>query len=396
MLDPVIADSFVSLAAVVGLLTLRSTLKQDGDDAPINSRFLFGINVVCTMMVARVLSWTTGFEIFDVITVIAAGLIPLATLLLCEGLLQRHAPAILKWIAALGAGVFFVLAFFSRQYIDPGRVMGLLAFQGFIFICAGYLVVTRDKTSLSTAENQSIERIALSLLLIVPFAISDYRTGFFDTPVRMSGVAVLFLCWLAISLRRSNLHHGEIFRSFFLLLGSAVAAGVSIAWLADIDLRTMVQIIAIITSATIVAVIYNDSRSLQRDEERDSLLRYLARSNLEDPDSFLRGLLRHEPVTGALVLEEKDLADFDESFREAFRKEPFKRVSDSGTTDTSGEQVRWFFEKYDATHALMVSDRPFAVMALNIPAFAASPNVELELQTVQRMAQLISRRKAEA
>lgn len=396
MLDTVIADSFVSLAAVAGMLALRSTLKRDGDDAPVNTRFLFGINVVCTMMVARVFWWNTGLGVFDIVTVIAAGLIPLATLLLCEGLLQRHAPALLKWIAALGAVAFTVLAFFSRDYIDPGRAIALLLFQGFIFVCAGYLVVTRDKASLSAAENRSVERIALSLLLIVPFAITDFRLGPFDTPVRLSGLAVLLLCWLAVSLRRGNLNHGEIFRSFFLLMVSAIAAGVAIAWIAGLDWHMTVQITVIITSATVVAVIYSDSRSLHRDEDRNSLMRYLAKANQQDLQTFLRGLQNLDPIAGALILREKDLSDFDDAFRQSFTDRPFRQVIDLGASDASDEQLRWLFEKYDATHALLVCDRPFTLIVLNIPAYAASPNVVLELQAVQRMALLISGRKGNA
>ena len=118
------------------------------------------------MLFARVLFWLTGDGIFEAAVVITAGMIPLATLLLCEGLLRRHAPILLKCVAAGGAVVFLVLAFFKPQNVGVSRSVGLVILQTFVFLSAGYLVVTRDRDSLSVAESRTVERVGLSLLLI--------------------------------------------------------------------------------------------------------------------------------------------------------------------------------------------------------------------------------------
>lgn len=396
MQSHLIADSFVSLAAFLGLLILRVTLKHSEASTPLNDRFLFAIKVVSAIILSRVLWWLTDIRLFDVITIIAAGLVPLATLILCEGLLLRHAPKIMKWLAAGGAVLFLVLAFFPPSLVDPARVIALLVFQSTMFLAVGYLVLSRDKDSLSVAENSTVERLGLSLLLILPFVVSDYRSDFLDVPVRMSGIAILFMCWLAISIGRGNLSHREISRSFFMMAFSAIAAGAAISWLADFDMRTTVQCTAIIVSATVLASIYNEGKTTQRDEERDSLLRYVAEVKTEEPEVFLRGLQNHSLVEGALILNTKDLTDFDETFPDCFTTNPIRKLSEMGKENSQShdEQLSWFFEKYDATHAMLAAREPFTVVALNMPTLAVSPGADVELQAVQRMAYLLSTRKA--
>lgn len=391
-----IADSFVSLAAVLGLLILKATLKSDDNISPLNRRFQFGINVVVIMLVSRMLWWVTNNSIFDTITIIAAGIIPLAVLILYEGLITRHAPKILKLLVAGGAILFAILAFFDPVSVDPGRLLTLLLFQCVVFIYIGYLILSRDKKSLSIAENGTIERLGFSLLLILPLAISDFRTEYFNTPVRLSGIAILFMCWLAISLRRANLRHSEILRSFIIISVSAISAGFTISWLADFNTQASVQVTSIILAAGVLAAIYNEGKTSQRDEERDSLLRYIADTKTSNAASFLQGLQQHSLLDGTLILKDTDLKDFDGSFRECFKDNPIRKLSEIPKSDVSkqDQQLEWFFKKYGATHVMLASHNPFVVVALNMPGLAVSPGAEVELRAVQRMASLLSAREA--
>lgn len=392
-----IADTFVSLCAVGGLFILRRMLSAPGARGPINDRFVFGIDVVLAMMVARVMHWLTDDRIFATAVVIAAGLIPLATLLLCEGLLQRHAPRFLKWIAAGGAVVFFVLAFFNPENVGILQAGGLLTLQVFMFVAAGYLVVTRDRSSLTSAENKTVDRIGLSLLLILPFLATDFRSELIDSPVRMAGIAVLFLCWLAISLRRSELIHRDVSGAFGMLIVLPIVAGLVIAWMAGLGMRETIQVVAIVVSAAIFSSLAVESRNLRRDQERSSLLQYIAGSN-DDLETFLSGLQGNAAVADAMILRREDLADFDDTFFDALRRSPVRALPDLRHQDVSeaDEQLRWFSEKYAATHLLLASEEPLTVVALNIPSLSQSPATQSELRIIQRMASLLSDKAAAA
>ncbi len=387
-----IADSVISIAAVLGLIILYRVLKASEGRSPLNRRFLFAIIVIGAMIFARVLQWFTGIGVFGNFTFLAASLVPLAALLITEGVLRRHAPRLVKLWAVAGTAILILFTFLPWGNGSLIPLLSLAAFQMLTFLIIGYLVLTRDRDTLSEAENLIVTRLALSLLLILPFALSDFRTDFLDPPVRLSGVAILVMCWLVVSLGRGTISHLEIMRTLGALAFSALGAGISVAWLADMDFRTTVQTIAIVLSAALLVTLFNEARALRRDRERDSLLGYLASADWSDPARFLHGLQRLAMVRGALVLSPEDLKDFDEAFFAALTAQPIRRKSALNTASQNEveDQFRWFFEKFGVTHALLITQQPVRILALNLPPLAASQAAEFELQVTQKVAQMLS------
>ena len=144
----ILADSFVSLAAFLGLCVFISLIAANKGANPLARRTMFGMSVLALLMASRVLFWTTDFGFFKFLTMAAAGFIPLAALLLTEGLLRRHAPPFLKILTSGGAALF--------------------AFQFTSLLAIGWIVARRDKSQLSASENRAVERMAMSLLVILP------------------------------------------------------------------------------------------------------------------------------------------------------------------------------------------------------------------------------------
>ena len=89
-----------------------------------------------------------------------------------------------------------------------------------------------------------------------------------------------------------------------------------------------------------------------------------------------------------------DLGDFDlELLRRTFAENPLREsAGDARRSENSesAEQLAWLFEKYEATHALLVAERPFTLLVLAMPRITALPGAKMELQITQRMALLIS------
>jgi len=389
-----IADTVVSLAAFCGLVLLISSIRRS-DPSSLTRRFLFGLNVVAVVLGARILAWTTGIGVFETLTLVAAGTIPLATILLTEGLMRRHAPFMVKLITAGSAVLFVPLAFFPDSLVEPTRITLLLLSQVFGFAAAAVLVLRRDRSEHSASENRVIDRIALSLLLIIPFLITDFRINEIAVPVRLGGVAILALCWLTISLERAHLANQDMITAFLILFAGSAFAGSAIAWLNALDFTGHVQAIVISFSATLVAVIYNDSVALRFDERRNSLLRHMAEGKISDSMEFLRGLQNHALVDGALMLQQEKLKDFDIGLlKKLFSEKPIRKLAEirgqGGESEASKEQLKWLFERFDATHVILADDDPLTLVALNMPSLAASPGAETELKAVQRMAFLIA------
>jgi hypothetical protein len=399
--DTLVADTITSLAALFGLLIVISIVGGRDTGDPLSRRFLFGLRVLAVLLGCRILDWITGFGVFRVATIVAAGLLPLAALLLTEGLLRRHAPFALKLFAAGGAALFLLLAMIPERFAEPWRMAALLFFQFGGFLAIGWLVMKRNRNSLSAAENRTVERMALSLLLIIPFMITDYRPGLFEVPVRLGGIAILFLCWLTIGLGRASLGHRDTIGAFAVIALSSVFAGLALGGIDHIGWRGSVQGVVIVLSATLLAVIYNDSVGLAAEKRRESLLKHMAEGDLTDSARFLRGLQNHILVDGALILPAADLGDFDlKVLARALDRVPVRSLADvhpdSLVDEDIREQLAWLFEKYEATHVLLATLNPLTLVALNMPALASSPGVEMELRVVQRMAMLISQREAAA
>lgn len=392
----IFADSIVSAAALFGLMILVSSIKRSGKDS-ISRRFLFSLYIIQLLLLFRILTWVTGAWIFDALTIIVAGILPLAMIILTEGLLRRHASKLVKVIAAGTAIGFIPLALLPEPFAEPWRSILLLTAQLWGFITAGYMVWTRDKESLSSAENIIIERIALSIPLIIPLIITDFRIPDFESPVRLSGIAILFMCWLTVSLERSHLKNSDMLRAFLILLSGSILAGFAISYLIETDLTGYFQICVVTLSATLVAVLYNDSISLRFDERRDSLLKHMAQGDIKSSAVFLRGLQYHPLVEGAVILEENDLQDFDHDLlKSVFDRDALQRKTSitSANSSSEAENLKWLFERFNATHVILVSNAPLSLVALNMPSLSASPGAETELRAVQRMAILISERKA--
>ncbi|PBC06283.1 hypothetical protein [Mesorhizobium sp. WSM3860] len=399
--DRLVADTITSLAALFGLLIVISVVGGRDIADPLSRRFLFGLRVVAVLLACRILDWISGVAVFHFSTIVAAGLLPVATLLLTEGLLRRHAPFALKSFAAGGALLFLLLAMVPERFAEPWRMTLLLLFQFSGFSAIGWLVVSRDRASLSAAENRTVERMALSLLLIIPFLVTDYRPGLFDVPVRLGGIAILFLCWLTIGLGRASLGHRDTIAAFAVVALSSVFAGLALGGIDDIGWRGSVQAVVIVLSATLLAVIYNDSVGLAAERRRDSLLKHMAEGDLTDSARFLRGLQNHTLADGALILRAADLGDFDmKVLARALSRVPVRSVADahpeSPVDQDTREQLAWLFEKYEATHVLLATTDPLTLVVLNMPALATSPGVEMELRAVQRMAMLIAQREQSA
>ena len=400
MTDPVLlADVFVSLAALIGVLIVAFDLASRRTPDPLSRRFTFGLWVLAVLLAARIAYWTTGLWLFQMTVITAAGLVPLAALILTEGLLRRHAPREMKVSAAIATILVLALAPLPHSLVEPWRIIFVLGYQAAMFFAVAWMVLERDRDSLSPAENQMVDRIALSLILILPLLITDYRSGFIPVPVRLGGIAILFLCWLAVSLQRSNGMHRDILVALAALTIGAFAAGTIIAGISGTGWVGAVQAVAVVLSASLAAAIYVDSASLRNEERRDSLLRHLAHGDISDTKAFLRGLQNHVLVNGALALGDAELKEFDTRIlTRLFADDPVRSAGNiklaANLDEDAREQLSFLFEQYEATHAMLVATAPLSIVVLSMPSIGAAPGAETELRAVQRMALLISEQEA--
>lgn len=392
----VLTQLFLSCAALLGLYVLQSVLVRRDVWDPINQRFLFGIRVTMMLFAGRVLMIVTGVEAFRILVLLGAALIPLAVLILTEGLLRRHAPPLMKAVVGGGGIAFGFLAFWYSDSIDPMRLYCLLGFQLLGFVLSGWLILRRDRSSLSGNENAMVVRLGLSLILFIPLAAGDFLLLAIGLPIQFSALGVLILCWLAIGLGRAHQGHWATLVNLGVMIGAAAFVGGMIGVFAELGRNGFLLVIASIMTMLFVVTILNDARALRQEEQSLGLLRHLATAKTDDPMAFLRDLQDHPLVEGAVVVSQESLLGLQETvLEEIFAAAPVLRRADPPQLGpVADDHITYLFARYSATHVMLGMETPRLLIALSMPSLSASPSAELELEVVQRMAALMSRHRS--
>lgn len=391
----VLVQLYLWLAALGGLFVVHQMVTARGAWLPLNRRFLFGLRVTILLFAGRVLLLLTGIAAFRILVLLAAALIPLAVLLLTEGLLRRHAPKAFKTVIAAGTLVFLIAAFWYGDRIDPARLYGLLAFQILGFGMSGYLVLTRDRASLGPQENRMVGRLGLSLILLVPMAAGDFLMLEMALPVQFSALAVLVLCWLAVSLGRPQLGHRATLGVLGIVFAASSLSALVIGQVAGLDRAGLVLVAAVLLATFLAFSLIVDARSAQHVEASLGLLQYLAASKAKDPLDFLRGLQDHPQVDAAIVVREDALTGLSpDVLTRIFRAAPvLQKSAPPALGQVADDHIAFLFDRFAATHILHVSDSPRLMIALSLPSLGTSPHAGLELQVVQRMAYLLAQQR---
>lgn len=386
-----VADAAVSICGAIGACIVLRSLDDIVQTAPVRRSFRFCLWVLVVLMVSRVGHWGNMGWAFSATTYAMAALIPLAALLLAEVLLRRHAPPLLKKFCGGGALIFVLLALMSFEAIEFWHVLGLLILQLVGLSGVAWFTFRRDHDSLSLAENQSISRMALSFLLILPFMLSDFmRTPMIDLPVRLGGLAVLALCWLSIGFRRSGLRKLEILRGFGGVVVISVGLTLLLTVVAPLSLRNGVQVVSVLVAAIMLLAIWQASIALHIEDGSIVAMRKMAQVTGSGPQAGLELLRSGAGAPEAVLLVESDLGDFDiPALRTEFASPNHRQLTDEGNS----EIMNWLFSRFGATHAVALTQIPLTLVMLNNPAIAGADTSQSSFGAIARMAILITGNK---
>jgi hypothetical protein len=390
----ILADSVVSGAALAGTLAaivvIRARATMDG----LSSRFVYALIVVALVLAMRLLSWNLHEGIFETLTRLFAAWIPLVALVVLEGLQRRHAPQVLKYAALIGGGVFSVFAFISGGLGFP--LYFLLAFQLAGFAAIYLLALFGNDDGLTAQESRVIARIRFALPILVVFLASDY--GIFEqfVPIRASGVAILFFCWMAIGPTSATTGRQEAAFAFAVTTLLAIIVGAAATTMSQMDWGFAVQVSAMALCTGILALVLNEAMRAFAEGRRDDVLKALAGADTTDVRAFMTSVADASPLEGSTLLDDDELTDFDATaLHAAFAAKPVLGRRDLPQfADEVRQQLDSLFVTYDATHLILLSARPLILVATTLPSVGRNSAVETELALVQRMAMLVSTREA--
>jgi len=386
------ADSVLALAALVGTLATMVVIRVRSIPDGLATRLLFAFSLVAGILVMRLLAWHVYAPLFDFSGRVIAAWIPLAALVVLEGLERRHAPRSVK-LAALAAGTLCsLLALLPVELRYPNYI--LLAVQLAAFATVYWLALTDSRDGLSTSEVRALARLRIALPILLVCVATDYGVFADWVPLRGSSVAILFLCWMVIGTTQATASRWDALT----VLAAATAAGVLVGLAAGIGSASWVlgmQAGAMALATAILALVVNEAIHAFTTSRRDDVLRALAQADLTDIRRFMAELTDRSQLSGTTIIADESLADFDrDTLASAFtRHSVMDRRDLEGFAEETRQQLESLFITHDATHLMLLSARPLRIAAMTLAAVGSVSALKTELAVVQRMAALVSARQ---
>ena len=387
-------DGFAAagLAAYVVALVVRRT------GGPLTPRLVFLFGLMSLFYGARSLAVRTGWPIFESATFAVISLAPLAALLLAEGLLRRHAPRSLK-TAVLAASVLGLgFALFTTSHVAFGSRMALAVTILLSLVAVLVLLWSRDRTSLSRAENGAVRRLAIGLAVVIPLIVTDF-SALVASPIGFSPIAALVIVLLALSNGVSDGRDVGIDAAVIVVTTLALTCGlVEQLDVAAFDDR--VRLFGLVGAAMITMALVVRIQPFGAAGRRTSLRQRLMSADTSCLHAFL-GDLTGEPMLKDLsVLTEPDLADYQpEAMVHTLDRQPMWSAAaldagDGVVSDAEREPLLDLLARSDATHVGLLSRSPLRIGVVRLPDLLRNTDAEIDLGLAFRMARLTGERNA--
>ncbi len=392
-LEPgLVADCLVNVFGALGTLVVAHSIARSDPWGAVAVRARWALHVVALLFLLRCAAWSSDSRVLDWLTAAAAAATPVAALLVAEGLLRRHAP---KWMKCAVVGASLGAVLLGPLPVMPAwlkEVLLLLAVMGG-FLAVALLLLTRDRATLTPAENAAVRRVTFALLVLTPMIATDFRALFPDIPVRMGAVGALLLLFFGFGPGSAGASNAE-------RLGSLAAFGFTAALFAfgymasgqTGDGAQFIRAGAVGLSGLIFAALFAEliGARAERRKSADPLL------TAQSPAQFIDRLQHHPVIGNARLLDTSDLEQLRHPHFDALLALKPLLPWGLASTDEGVERVLSLMISSDATHVMRLSRRPLQLLIFALPAAATDPRTESELSAAQRIGELLFERGATA
>jgi hypothetical protein len=390
MSNILLADSIVNACGAVGLAATLITLRRRDPRGEATRIVRVALLVVIALLGARAIAWWSGSFLFESLSVAIAALLPLGALLITESFLRRHAPPALKAVVSLAAMtlmLFALLGFAASSLV----LVSLALAQVFAFLACAWLILSRDQASLTAAENDALNRLALAAIIIVPFLLTDFRSLMPDVPVRLGGVAALLAGFLMLHSAGGAESARQTAALLFARVGGGAILGLVLAAMAGETDSLAYLRFAVVTMAGVFAIAMA-VEALRQGFDRTSpgVLGALATIDGGGCGDMIEKLHAHPVFTSMQELSPDGLAPFDPDLLMGFFDDnPVSRLADfpwgRDATNPAAERVRSLLLTHEATHLLVLQAKPLRLVSLSLPPALADPATETAIALARRI-----------
>lgn len=386
-----VADCLVDLFGALGTLVVAYDIRRSDPWGAISIRFRWALYIVAALFLLRCLAWGTGSIIALRLADNAAAAMPVAALVAAEGLIRRHAPRAMK-LAILGmSSVAAVIEWLPGVPAEVDGLALLTAVAGG-FGAVAYLLLTRDRTTLTDAENTRVRRVVIALMFLVPLIATDFRSLMPSMPVRLGAaeaLAVLFFAFGPGSFGVTNLER-TLTLVVFVATAALLAAFGYVAAGHGGEPGHFVRAGAVSFCGLIFAALFSELLGARAERRKavDPLLD--ARSASE----FVAALKQHTLIGNVHMLEGDEIAPLGHPrFFALLQSRPILKRAEAPwglhKTDPGVERVVSLLMTSEATHVMRLSDTPLRLVVFQLPPTSIDPRMESELRVAQRLGQLL-------
>ena len=360
-----------------------------GLSSALRSRLGFALGGLCLFFASRAASKALGSPALALLTLMIASGLPIAALLLAEGVLRRHAPWALKVLTTAG-GLVVAVVLFATAGCAPASSWGLGAYVVLSLLGVILLLLTHDRSSLSRQENAGVDALLTAGALLTVLSLTDFLPA---APIGLSGIGAAAVAFV-LSANPSSSREGRAVLAALAVTG-LIAAGAALALAAPLQLRTTPEQIRL--GAILLALLLGAGGILGASRNTDdaaarTFALALARANLSSLDHFLRDLADQPLLAGLRLAEGPALADYDaDGLGEAMAAQAV--WTEGALLDPrivvpvrARDELRDLMARTEATHAVMISARPLRIALLTLPSLGANDDAESSLALFRKLA----------
>jgi hypothetical protein len=385
-----VAESLINLLASAGLAIVARANQRIDPHGPVTKRIVFALGLVSAFFFIRACGWLLGSDLLGKLATMLAGATPLVGLFIVEGLLRRHSPPFAKASLSLGAIAIAILTVLNWRWTTLNQSLLLVLVVGGYGLLT-WLLLARDRVSLTSSENRTVRRILVATPFLLILLVTDFRGLFPFIPIRLGALGVLLLmysCFGADGLSAPGMT--RVLKLFgFLVISATLAAGF-VATQDHAGSAIVVDISAVVFSSLVLAGLVSEEIGA-RSERARPLSPLLRAMDLLDFEAALR---THHLLQDARILDGAALRDVEDSAlvalmtdRPVLRRQeaPWRLPAESDGV----ERAMSLLMTYEATHLMRLGSTPLRIAAFTVPAIADDPRTEIEIAIAQRLGEAL-------
>lgn len=367
----------------------------------VEKRLILLLIMFTLFLTFRGIYWLTSNEFFHALTDIFASIFPLILLIFAEGILRRHIPQWIKIFATI-ATIYFISVSVALgfQLINTSL---LLIYQVSVLVAIAYIVITRDKTSLSNTENHLLSLLGATSIIGIPLIITDFKT-IIDLPLpRMGSIGAEVFVYAFV---RNTLSIKELYvfaRDLFLIVILGVIVGLCF-WVIS-ENKGMEQLFGFISVGIALSLLLNILErliNLLRASRALVFRRWISKAKVDSVESFIRSLRRYVALKKSIVLNEDELGEYDKKTLKAVfstygtllsltQLDELNKHHQEDKHSYGIEQLIELLKRNECSDVCMLKHNAMTLLLVNNPRVAGQPYWRDELIIIDKIAQALAK-----